>query len=190
MPCTSRPNTLPIYLRCGTILSPLSHSDNEFCEVMTKRALLNFAIIQDILFDVGQVIKDAILYNQDSKTNLEHPFLIYGLCRNAGVPIEENEAWIHPIKAIVVKRDKSGVPLSYDSGHEPLDKEELKAYQTLFDMREETPGEADPPSISHPPHPSTSHLPPPPPPTKTNVTSPSHTTEDQVQDLTSRFDVF
>ena len=50
------------------------------CEVIAKRALLNYAIIQDIPFDVGQVIKDAILYNKDAKMNLGHPFLIYGLC--------------------------------------------------------------------------------------------------------------
>ena len=115
--------------------------------------------------------------------NLGHPFLIYGLCKNAGVPLEDNEAWIHPIKAIIVKKDKSSVPRSdvvYDSGHEPLDEEELTTYQTLFGMREETPGEADPPSTSHPP--------PPPPPTEPDVTSPSPTLEDQVQDLTSRFD--
>ena len=51
------------------------------CEVTTKRALLNYAIIQDIPFDVGQVIEDAILHNQDTKMNLGHPFLIYGLCK-------------------------------------------------------------------------------------------------------------
>ena len=72
------------------------------CEVRAKRALLNFTIIQDIPFDVGQVIEDAILYNLDAKMNFGHPFLIYGLCKNTGVPIEDNEAWIHPIKAIVV----------------------------------------------------------------------------------------
>ena len=129
------------------------------CEVTVKRALLNLSIIQDIPFDVGQVIEDAILYNRDAKMNLGHPFLIYGLCKNAGVPLEDNEAWIHPIKAIIVKKDKSGVPRSdmvYDSGHEPSDEEELKAYQTLFGMRKETPGEADPPSTSHPAHQSTS----------------------------------
>ena len=37
------------------------------CEVTAKRALLNYAIIQDIPFDVGQVIEDAILYNRDAK---------------------------------------------------------------------------------------------------------------------------
>ena len=105
------------------------------CKVTAKRALLNFAIIQDILFNVGQVIEDAILYNRDAKMNLGHPFLIYGLCKNAGVPLEDNEAWIHPIKGIVIKKDKSGVPRSevvYDWGHEPSDEEELTAYQTFF----------------------------------------------------------
>ena len=38
-------------------------------EVTAKRALLNFAIIKDISFDVGQVIEDAILYNRDAKMN-------------------------------------------------------------------------------------------------------------------------
>ena len=83
--------------------------------------------------------------------NLGHPFLIYGLCKNAGGPLEDNKAWIHPIKAIVVKKDKSGVPLSkvvYDSGHEPSDEEELTADQTFFGMCEETLGEASQPSTS------------------------------------------
>ena len=129
------------------------------CEVMAKGAFLNYSIIQDIPFDVGQVIMDAILYNRESKMNLGHPFLIHGLCKNAGVPLEDNEAWIHPIKAIVVKKDKPGIPRSevvYDWGHEPLDEEELTAYQTLFGMREETPGEAGQPSTTP------SHSPPPP----------------------------
>ena len=56
------------------------------CKVTSKRALLNYAIIQDIPFDVGQVIDDAILYNKDAKMNLGHPFLIYGLCKQAEVP--------------------------------------------------------------------------------------------------------
>ena len=90
------------------------------CEVMAKRALLNYAIIQDIPFDVDQVIKDAILYNKDAKMNLEHPFIIYGLCKQAGVPLEDNEAWIHSIKAIMVKKDKPGIPRPeevYDLGN-------------------------------------------------------------------------
>ena len=59
---------------------------------------------------------------------LGHPFLIYGLCKQAGVPLEDNEAWIHPIKAIMVKRDKPGVPRTeavYDLGNEPSNKDEL-----------------------------------------------------------------
>ena len=44
------------------------------CEVTAKRALLNYAIIQDIPFDVGQVIEDAILHNRDAKMNLGTPF--------------------------------------------------------------------------------------------------------------------
>ena len=79
------------------------------CEVKTKQALLNYAIIQDIPFDVGQVIEDAILYNKDAKMNLGHPFLIYGLCKKFGVHLENNEAWIHSIKAIMIKKDKLGV---------------------------------------------------------------------------------
>ena len=49
------------------------------CEVTAKYALLNYVILQDIPFDVRQVIKDAILHNRDAKMNLGHPFLIYGL---------------------------------------------------------------------------------------------------------------
>ena len=159
------------------------------CEVMAKQALLNFAIIQDIPFDVGQVIEDSIPYNRDSKMNLGHPFLIYGLCKNAWVSLEDNEAWIHSIKAIVVKKDKSGVPRSdvvYDSSHEPSNEEDLTAYQTLFGMSEETPGEADP----HPPPIHSTHPPHSPPPAESAVTSPSPTLEDQVQGLTTRLDAF
>ena len=53
------------------------------CDVTVKRALLNYAIIQDIPFDVGQVIEDVILYNKDVKMNLGHPFHIYGLCKKS-----------------------------------------------------------------------------------------------------------
>ena len=101
------------------------------CEVTAKRALINYATIQDIPFDVGQVIEYVILYNKDTKMNLGHPFLIYGLCKQVGVPLEDNEAWIHPIKAIMVKKDKPGVPRPeevYDSGNEPSDEDELRAY--------------------------------------------------------------
>ena len=89
-------------------------------EVTAKRALLNYAIIQDIPFDVGQVIEDAILYNKDTNMNLGYPFLIYSLFKQVGVPLEDNEAWIHRIKVIMVKKDKPGVPRPeevYESGN-------------------------------------------------------------------------
>ena len=117
--------------------------------------------------------------------NQGHPFLIYGLCKNVVVPLEDNEVRIQPIKAIVVKENKLGVPrfkAVYDSGHEPSDDEELIAYQMLFFMQKETPGEAG--------QPSTTRLPPPSPPTESNVPSPSLLLEDQIQDLTSRFDAY
>ena len=101
------------------------------CEVTAKRALLNYAIIQDIPFDVSQVIEDAILYNKDAKMNLGHPFLVYGQCKEVGVPLEDNEAWIHPIKAIMVKKDKPGIPRPeevYSSRNEPSDEDDLRAY--------------------------------------------------------------
>ena len=80
------------------------------CEVTTQRSVLNYAILQDIPFDVGQVIEDGILHNRDAKMNLGHPFLIFGLCKQARVPLDDNKAWLHPIKAISVKRDTPGVP--------------------------------------------------------------------------------
>ena len=115
------------------------------CEVTAKRALLNYAIIQDIPFDVMQVIKDAILYNRDAKMNLKDPFLIYGLCKQVEVPLEDNEAWIHLIKAIMVKKDKPGGPRPnevYNSGNEPSDEDELRAYQSRFGIPVDAQGEA------------------------------------------------
>ena len=79
----------------------------------------------------------AILYNKDAKINLGHPFLIFGLCKRVGVPLEDNEAWIHPINIISVKKNKPGVPcpeLMYDSANEPSDEDELREYQARFDL--------------------------------------------------------
>ena len=151
------------------------------CEVIVKRALLNYAIIQDIPFDVGQVIKDVILYNRDTKMNLGHPFLIYGLCKQAGVPLDDNEAWLHSIKAISVKRDKPGVPRPegvYDSGHEPSDKDELPDYQARFGLLGDPQGDIGQ-SSSHPPPP------PPQPPTEAAPSSPTPDLEDPVLSLTT-----
>ena len=126
------------------------------CEVTAKRALLNYDIIQDIPFDVCQIIEDAILYNKDARMNLEHPFLIYGLFKQAWVPLEDNESWIHPIKVIMVKKDKPGVPRPeevYDSGNEPSDEEELRAYQYRFRIQAGAHGEGGQSSIQPPPQP-------------------------------------
>ena len=156
------------------------------CEVTAKHALLNYAIIQYIPFDVGQVIEDVILHNRDAKMNLGHPFLIFGLCKRAGVPLDHNEAWLHPIKAIFVKRDKPGVPRlegAYDSGHEPSDEDELHDYQARYGSLGDPQGDIGQ---------SSSHPPPPPPqqPPEAAPSSPSPDPEDLVLSLTERFNAF
>ena len=164
------------------------------CEVTAQRSLLNFAIIQDIPFDVGQVIEDAILHNRDAKMNLGHPFLIFGLCKQAGVPLDDNEAWLHPIKAISVKLDTPGVPQPegvYDSGHEPSDEDELPDYRARFSFLGDTQEDIGQSSSRPPPPPS--YRPPPPPPQQPQAAappSPSPDLEDPVLSLTERFDAF
>ena len=159
-------------------------STTNVCEMTSKRALLNYAIIQDIPFDVGHVIEDSILYNKDAKMNLGHPFLIYDLCKQVGVPLEDNEALIHPIKAIMVKKDKPGVPRPeevYDSGNEPSDEDKLRAYQSRFGILVGAQGEARQSSTQpSPPQPSQEE----------DLASPSTTLENQVQDLIAQFDVY
>ena len=156
------------------------------CEVTAKRALLNYAILQDIPFDVGQVIEDAILHNQDAKMNLGHPFLIFGLCKKSGVPLDDNEAWLHPIKAISVKKDTPGVPRPegvYDSGHEPSDEDELHDYQARYGSLGDPPGDIGQ-SSSHPPPPPSQH------PQGAASPGPLPDPEDPVLSLTERFDAF
>ena len=101
------------------------------------------------------------------------------------MPLEENEVWIHPIKAISVKRDKPGVPRPegvYDSGNEPSDEEELQEYQARFDLPVDTQGNAGP---------SSTHPPPPPPPTLGAApSSPTPDLEDPMLVLIDRFDAF
>ena len=118
--------------------------------------------------------------------NLGHPFLIYGLCKRAGVPLDDNGAWLHPIKAISVKRDKPGVPRPqgpYDSSHEPSDEDELHDYQSRFGSLGDPQGDIGQYS-SHPPPP------PPPQPTEIAHSSPTPDHEDLVISLTERFDAF
>ena len=116
--------------------------------------------------------------------NLGHPFLIYDLCKQAGVPLEDNEAWIHPIKVIMVKKDKPGVPRPdevYDSNNEPSDEDELREYRAKFGILVGAQGEAEQ-SSTQPLPPQSSQ--------EEDLVSPTPTLEDQVQDLTARFDVY
>ena len=92
--------------------------------------------------------------------------------------------WIHPIKAIIVKKDKPGVPMPkevYDSGNEPSDEDDLRDYQSRFGIPVGDQGEVGQSSIQPPP---------PQPSQEEDPVSPSTTLEDQVQDLTARFDAY
>ena len=167
------------------IMSRLIPTTN-VCEVTAKRALLNYAIIQDIPFDVGQIIEDAILHNRDAKMNLGHPFLIFGLCKQARVPLDDIEAWLHPIKAISVKRDTPGVPRPegpYESGHEPSDEDELHEYQARYGFLGDPQGDIGQ-SSSHPPPPPSQQ------PPEAAPSSPSPDPEDPVLSLNLGFDAF
>ena len=102
------------------------------------------------------------------------------------MPLDDNEAWLHPIKAISIKRDKPGVPQPkgvYDSGYEPSDKDELHDYQARYGSLGDPQGDIGQPS---------SHPPPPPPhqPPTTAPSSPSPDPEDPMLSLTERFDAF
>ena len=74
------------------------------CEVTKERVVLNYAILQNIKFDVRKIIEEAIWDKRDMRKKLDYSFLIYQLCKNAGVEISTQEEWLHPIKAIVVKK--------------------------------------------------------------------------------------
>ena len=102
------------------------------------------------------------------------------------MPLDDNEAWLHPIKAISVKRDTPGVPRPeepYDFGHEPSDEDELYEYRARYGSLSDPQGDIGQPS---------SHPPPPPPrqPREEAPSSPSPDLEDPVLSLTERFDAF
>ena len=100
------------------------------------------------------------------------------------MPLEDNEAWVHPIKAIMVKRDKPGVPrpeVVYDSGNEPSDEDELREYQASFDLPVDPQGDAGQ---------SSTHPPPPQPTLEETPSSPTPDLEDPVLALTDHFDAF
>ena len=61
------------------------------------------------------------------------------------MPLEDNEVWIHPIKAIMVKKDKPCVPRPkevYNLGNDPSDEDEFRAYRSRFGILIGTHGEA------------------------------------------------
>ena len=124
------------------------------CELTKERVILNYAILQNIRFDVGKIIKEAIWDNRDGRKNLGYPFLIYQLCKNVGIEISNQEEWFHLIKAIQVKKKGKG-PLpqpegNIDSRHEATSEEEEE---------EENEEEALEPIHHHEEESSTSHHP-------------------------------
>ena len=103
------------------------------------------------------------------------------------MPLDDNKAWLHPIKAISVKRDKLGVPRPegiYDSGHEPSDEEELHDYQAHFGLLGDPLGDIGQ-SSTHPPPPPLPHL-----TSQATLSSPTPDLEDPVLALNDRFDAF
>ena len=85
------------------------------------------------------------------------------------VPLEDKEAWIHPIKAIMVKKDKPSVlrlEEVYDSGNEPSNENELRVYQSRFGVPIGAQGETRQSSTQPPP--------PPPPKRRTRSVLPLH----------------
>ena len=84
----------------------------------------------------------------------------------------------------MVKKDKPGVPRPnevYDLGNEPSYEDELRAYQSRFGILVGAQGEVEQ---------SSTQPPPPQPSQEEDLVGPSTTLEDQVQDLTTQFDVY
>ena len=82
----------------------------------------------------------------------------------------------------MVKKDKSSVPRLeevYDSSNEPSDEEDLRAYQSRFGIPVGAQGKAEQSSTQPTPLHSSQ---------EEDPVNPSTTLEDQVQDLTARFD--
>ena len=92
------------------------------------------------------------------------------------MPLNDTETWLHPIKAISVKRDTPGVSRpegAYDSGHEPSDEDELHEYQARYGSLGDPQGDIGQ-SSSHPPPPPSQH------PQEADPSSPSPDLEDPV----------
>ena len=77
------------------------------CEVTKERALLNYAILQNIKFDIGKIIGEAISSKGEGRMNLGYTFLIFQLFKQADVQCSNHEDLIHSIKAIQVENEGS-----------------------------------------------------------------------------------
>ena len=102
------------------------------------------------------------------------------------MPLDDNKAWLHPLKAISIKRDTLGVPRPegvYDSDHEPSDEDELHEYQARYGFLGDPQRDIGQ-SFSHPPPPPLQQ------PPEAAPSSPSPDPEDLVLSLTERFDAF
>ena len=71
-------------------------SSNHLSTVGKDKALLTCAIVEGYKFNMGQVIENSILKSAYHKENT-HPSLITKLCKEAGVPIGENEERCPPM---------------------------------------------------------------------------------------------
>ena len=96
------------------------------CEVTKERAILNYAILQNIKFDIGKIIEEAISSKGEGRMNLGYPFLIFQLFKQADVQCSNHEDLLHLIKAIQVRKMKGVLEHqgNIDSSHEETSEEE------------------------------------------------------------------
>ena len=67
--------------------------------------------------------------------NLGHPFLIFHLCKQAGVHFTNQEDLFHPIKSIVVRKRKGGPEpqVNIDFSHKATSEEEDEAKEEAIE---------------------------------------------------------
>ena len=117
---------------------------------------LSFVTFRVSRFPASHLTHEIVKLGLQNTLNMSKTTRVYFgvLHKKAGVPLEDNEAWIHPIKAISVKKDKPGVPRLeevYNSGNEPSDEDELRAYRSKCGIPLSTQGEAEQSSTQPPP---------------------------------------
>ena len=54
------------------------------CKVTWERVVLNYAILQNIKFDMGKIIKEAIWDNRDVRKNWGYPFSLLSVVQECG----------------------------------------------------------------------------------------------------------